>query len=510
MAVSRCIECTESDSSDSEPFAPIIFQIQTHDSIFSFFLSRSEAYGLVYKLMHDPAATFIDNACTTALWLDLLGPIAKRPALAGDTETDIAIVGGGFSGLWTAYYLIRADPTLRIMVIEKDFCGFGASGRNGGWAEGGLAAGPGTYAKWSSMDAAMRLVHAMHETVDEIGRVAAVENIACGYAKGGWIRVARNGAQASRMRAEMAEPNAHGSLLTAEQAREYFNATDVLCGIYSSDCAAIDPARLVRGLADVVSAAGVQIVEGTAVSAIEQGSVKTTQGTVRADVIVRATEAYTRDLEGERRTLLPVYSLMVATEPLPDSMFDEIGLSDRPTFSDDRFMVIYGQRTEDNRLAFGGRGVPYLFGSKISPGAETHEESHALIRETLIELLPVLKDVEFTHRWGGVLGIGRDWVPGLRFDPATGIGVLGAYVGEGVAAANLAGRTMADLIRGDKTDRTTLPWVGHEARRWEPEPLRWLGVRASRRILASADDREFATGKESKLTYKLSQILKGA
>ncbi len=453
---------------------------------------------------------FLRTATTTALWLDQLGPIQKRPALDGDTQVDVAIVGGGFSGLWTAYYLTQLDPTLSIMVIEKTFCGYGASGRNGGWAEGGLAVPPEKYAQWSSMDAAMRLVRAMHDTVDEIGRVAEAENITCGYAKGGWIRLARNGPQERRQREEMAETGAQGKLLDAKAARQHLAATNVRSGIYSPDCAAIDPARLTRGLADAVEAAGVTIVEGTTVSRIASKQVITDGGTVRADVVVRATEAYTRDLEGERRALLPVYSLMVATEPLPDSLFEEIGLDGRPTFSDDRFMVIYGQRTEDNRLAFGGRGVPYLFGSAISAHAETHEGSHALIRQTLIDMLPILKDVTFTHRWGGVLGIPRDWVPGLRYDKTSGVGVLGGYVGEGVAAANLAGRTMAELIHGAETERTTLPWVGHKARRWEPEPLRWLGVRGSRRILAAADEREDTTDKEATIAYKISQLLKGA
>lgn len=453
---------------------------------------------------------FLRNATTTALWLDQLGPLEQRSPLDGDADVDVAIVGGGFSGLWTAYYLNRLDPALSIMIIERDFCGFGASGRNGGWAEGGLAVGPAKYAQWSSMDDAMRLVHAMHDTVDEIGRVTEAERISCGYAKGGWIRLARNGPQERRQRDEMSEDGAHGELIEPEAARRHLNATKVRSGIYSPDCAALDPARLTRGLADVVEAAGVTIVEGTGATSISPNRVKTTRGTVTADVVVRATEAYTRDLEGERRTLLPVYSLMVATEPLPDALFDDIGLAHRPTFSDDRFMVIYGQRTEDNRLAFGGRGVPYLFGSAISQGAETHDGSHALIRETLIDMLPVLKDVTFTHRWGGVLGIPRDWVPGLTFDKRTGVGVLGGYVGEGVAAANLAGRTMADLIHGADTDRTTLPWVGHRARRWEPEPFRFLGVRASRRILAEADDREDKTDSEAKVAYKISQLLKGA
>lgn len=456
------------------------------------------------------SAEFIRTATTTALWIDQLGPIERRPSLDGDTEVDVAIVGGGFSGLWTAYYLSRLDPTIRILVIEREYCGFGASGRNGGWAVGELASGPEKYAQWSSMDAATRLATAMHDAVDEIGRVATAENIDCGYAKGGWIRLARNGPQEQRQRDEMTEAGAHGTLLEPDEAREYLNATRVRSGIHFPHCAAIDPARLTRGLATTIESRGVSIVEGTEVTRIDPNVVHTSAGKVRADIIVQATEAYTRDLDGHERDLLPVYSLMVATEPLPDSMFDEIGLADRPTFSDDRFMVIYGQRTEDNRLAFGGRGVPYLFGSAISPLAETHEGSHALIRETLIDMLPTLADVTFTHRWGGVLGIPRDWVPGLRYDKRTGLGVLGGYVGEGVAAANLAGRTMAELIAGEDTDRTSLPWVGHRARRWEPEPLRWLGVRSSRRILAAADEREDRTDGEAKVALAISKLLKGA
>ena len=458
----------------------------------------------------DPAATaFIQSASTTALWLDRLAPFERRAALAGDTDVDVAIVGGGFSGLWTAYYLIRADPTLRVMVIEKDFCGFGASGRNGGWAVGELASGPEKYAQLSSVDAANRLDRAVQDAVDEIGRIADAEGIDCDYAKGGWIRLARNAPQADRQRQEMAD-GGHGELLDPDHARRYLNATNVRSGIYFPHCASIDPAKLTRGLADRVEAAGVTIVEDTAVRSISPNLVTTDHGRVRADIVVQATEAYTRDLDGERRALLPVYSLMVATEPLPDALFDDIGLAERPTFSDDRFMVIYGQRTADNRLAFGGRGVPYLWGSAIRAEAETHGPSHALLRETLIEMLPMIKDAEFTHRWGGVLGIPRDWVPGLRFDQATGVGVLGGYVGEGVAAANLAGRTMAELALGQATDRTSLPWVGHRSRTWEPEPFRWLGVRSSRRILAAADDREEATDREAKVAYSISKFLKGA
>lgn len=458
----------------------------------------------------------IAGATTNALWLDQLGVIPRRPALAGDTDVDVAIVGGGYSGLWTAYYLSKLDPTLRVLVIEKHFCGFGASGRNGGWAVGELAGSFAKYAQKSSPSEAMRQARAVFDSVDEIGRVVDREGIDCGYQKGGWIRLARNRPQARRQREEIEHERKTGfteeeiRLLEPDEARTYLNATRVECGIKFSAVAALNPAQLVRGLADVVERAGVTIVEGTEVAGIEGRLVVTDHGTVTADVVIQATEAYTRDLAGERRALLPVYSLMIATEPLPDSVFEDIGLADRPTFSDDRFMVIYGQRTSDNRIAFGGRGVPYLFGSKIDRKAELHADSHQLLVDTLREMLPALSDAQITHRWGGVLGIPRDWVPGLRFNAATGRGVLGGYIGEGVAAANLAGRTMAELILEDATDRTSLPWVGVHPRRWEPEPFRWLGVRSSRRILAEADNREDQTDREAALAFKISRFLRGA
>ncbi len=465
--------------------------------------------------MRDLAVPPLDDATTTALWLDQLAPIKRRPALGGDRDVDVAGVGGGFSGLWTAYYLSRLDPSLRIQIIEKHFCGYGASGRNGGWAVGELAGSFEKYAKRSSADEALRQARAVFGCVDEIGRVVRDENIDCGYAKGGWIRLARNTPQAQRQRDEIEHDRSLGftedeiRLLEPDEARIYLNGTGVTSGIFFEQCASIDPARLARALAEIVEKAGVSIAEDTAVTEIGDRQVMTDRGTVRAEVVVRATEAYTRDLAGERLALLPVYSLMVATEPLTDDMFEQIGLADRPTFSDDRYMVIYGQRTEDNRLAFGGRGVPYLWGSRISRKAELHKPSHELIRETLIDILPILTNTEFTHRWGGVLAIPRNWLPGLRFDRRAGIGVLGGYVGEGVAAANLAGQTMADLIVGENTERTSLPWVGVTARRWEPEPFRWLGVRGSRRLMVAADAREEKTDRAATTALRISHLLRG-
>lgn len=470
----------------------------------------------------------IFGATPRALWLDRLDPpIEPRPSwshlttagtIDADREWDVVIVGGGFSGLWTAYYLSRLDPSQSVLILEREYCGFGASGRNGGWCVGELAGSFERYAARSSSAEAMRLNRAMFDTVDEVGRVAEAEGIDCHFAKGGVIRVARNRAQAIRQQAEVAHHHSFGftpddiRLLTAEETRRHLNATQVHTGIFFAPAAALDPARLVRGLAEAAEQGGVSIAEQTAVSAIQPGRVALADGTgIRARSIIRATEGYTRDLHGARRDMVPIYSLMVATEPLDEAVFDEIGLTGRPTFCDDRYMVIYGQRTVDNRLAFGGRGAPYLFGSAIKSSAETLLSAHQLIADTLLELFPVLDGVRVTHRWGGVLGMPRNWLPGLHYTPdgrGGYTGTLGGYVGEGVAASNLAGRTMAELICNVDNERTHLPWVGVTWPKWEPEPLRWLGVRGSRRILLSADNREFATDREAKAAARLAHLLR--
>ncbi len=458
----------------------------------------------------------VEGAVTRALWLDRFDPpITPRPPLGADRQYDVAIVGGGFSGLWTAYYLIRTDPTLRIAVLERDFCGFGASGRNGGWAVGELAGGFNKYARLSSPAESLRLARAVFDAVDEIGTVTTAEGIECDYAKGGTVRVARNTPQARRQRDEVDEAHEQGftedelRLLTAAEAQQMLNASKVKSGVFFAATAAVDPAKLVRGLAQVVEDAGVRIFEQTPVTEIRKGEVVTTFGAVHADAVVRATEAYSRDLPGAKRDLLPVYSFMIATEPLAPDVIAEIGLEQRPTFADDRYMVIYGQRTADDRIAFGGRGIPYLYGSRISAANETRLATHTEIHRILTDLIPALSGAAITHRWGGVLAAPRNWTPGLTYDQSSGLGVLGGYVGEGVAPSNLAGRTMADLILGHETDRTSLAWVGAKNRRWEPEPLRFVGVRSSRWLLHLADRREDKTDRESRWAYHFARLLRG-
>lgn len=453
-----------------------------------------------------------------SLWHETCGDsLEPRQQLDSSTDADVAVVGAGFTGLWTAYYLKVADPTLRVVVLERDIAGFGASGRNGGWASAlfptsrdRLAAMPG-----GSRDLAAAMTRAMRDGVDEIGRVAAAEGIDAHFHKGGQLVLARTPTQLMRARHEVDAARTWGDsdddlrLLTAADAAEQAAACEVLGATFTPHCARIHPGRLVRGLARAVQRRGVTIYEQTPVSAIAPSSVTTRAGSVRADFVIRATEGYTHCLTGLRRELAPVYSLMVATQPLSAATWERVGLADRQTFSDHRHLIIYGQRTDDGRVAFGGRGAPYHFGSSTSPGHDREPRVFEKLRETLTEMFPALAGVEFTHEWGGALGVARDWMPSVGLDRQTGIGWAGGYVGDGVTTTNLAGRTLADLVLGRQTEVTALPWVNRRSRRWEAEPLRWLGINAGLRAMTLADHEERLTGRPSRITRAMAPLLGG-
>jgi len=451
-----------------------------------------------------------------SFWLDTVpDSLVPGEVLPGDLTVDVAIAGAGLTGLWTAYYLATAQPGLRVAVCEAQIAGFGASGRNGGWCSALFPASLGKLTRMAGRDAAIAMYRAMQATVDEVGRVAAAENIDCHWAKGGTVQLARSATQLERAKAEVAEMREYGFaeddlvLLTESEARARVAASSVLGGTYTPHCAAIHPARLVRGLARVVRERGVKLFERTPVTQIAPRTLRTTRGTVTADYVIRATEGYTPALPGLHRAVIPVYSLMIATEPLPDSTWEHIGLDGRPTFSDGRHLIIYGQRTADGRLAFGGRGAPYHLGSAVRPSFDRAPAVFAALRRTLGELFPSLGDVAVTHSWGGPLGIPRDWCASAGLDRDTGLGWAGGYVGDGLATTNLAGRTLADLILGTGSDLTRLPWVNHHSPDWEAEPLRWLGVNAGLHTMGWADRAEGRTGRASRAAQVMGRFLGG-
>jgi glycine/D-amino acid oxidase-like deaminating enzyme len=429
----------------------------------------------------------------------------------------VAVVGAGLTGLWTAYYLLREDPSLRVAVLEAETAGFGASGRNGGWCSALFPAGLAKLAALpgSSREQALTLHRAMRATVDEVLETADAENIDAQAHKGGTITLARSPAQLRRARAEVEAARAWGRgaddvrLLDAKQADARLRATRVLGATFTPDCAVLHPSRLVRGLARAVERRGGRIYEHTRVREIRPRQALTEHGVVGAGTVVRATEGYTVSLRGMRRDVAPVYSLVIATEPLSGPVWERIGLRERESFTDHRNLIVYGQRTADDRLVFGGRGAPYHFGSRIRPGYDRETRVFAMLRRTLVDMFPVLAAARFTHAWGGALGIPRDWVASVGLDRDTGIGWAGGYVGDGVATTNLAGRTMRDLVLERDTGLTRLPWVGHRSRRWEPEPLRWLGVNTGLRAMTFADTEERLTRRPSLVARAVAPLAGG-
>jgi len=417
-----------------------------------------------------------------------------RPALPGDRDADVCIVGAGFTGLWTAYYLKHLDPGLRIAVLEARFAGFGASGRNGGWLSGLPPGDRRLLAAKSGRASVIAWQRMLNDAVDEVIAVAAAEGIDADIVKGGNLEVARTPAQAERLREEVAEDRRWGvadvEILTAAQTAARVRVDSPVLGSFNPHCARVQPAKLVRGLADAVERRGVAIYEQTPVTEIAAGRAGTIHGVVRAPVILRATEGFTARIRGLRRRWLPMNSAMIATDPLPAEIWDTVGWRARETLGDLAHGFFYAQRTADDRIALGGRAVPYRYASRIDNDGAVGQDTIDYLTRVLHTVLPQTRAVPIAHGWCGVLAVPRDWTAGVSFDPGSGLGEAGGYVGHGVTATNLAGRTLADLVLKRTTPLTELPWVDHRSRAWEPEPLRWLGVRGLYTAYKLADRHE--------------------
>jgi glycine/D-amino acid oxidase-like deaminating enzyme len=449
-----------------------------------------------------------------SLWLDgIEGPLTPRPPLAGDRDYDVAIVGAGFTGLWTAYYLKTLAPHMRIGVIEREIAGFGPSGRNGGWAVGGLVGSPSTFGLTGGGEALARALGATYTAIDEIGAVAAREQIDCAFAKTGALTVATSAPQWQRLQAADAGGTAashgapEGTLLSAAEAQALAAVAHVQGGRFTEHAARIDPARLVRGLAVACERHGVTIHERTAALAIRRGRVDCDLGSVRAEVVINATESYATQLPGGRLRYLPLYSLMIATEPLDDALWRELRWHDGLLIDDAHYLFFYAQRTADGRIAIGGRGAPYRLRSPIDERNERDEGVRARLHATLARAFPPAAGAAITHHWGGPLAAPRDWSMSVRFDRASGLGVAGGYTGHGVVASQISGATLADLILERDSELVTLPWVGRASRRWEPEPLRYLASKAIVTTLGAADRSEDSSGRPARRVALLRPFL---
>ncbi|MHB1568573.1 MAG: NAD(P)/FAD-dependent oxidoreductase [Solirubrobacteraceae bacterium] len=434
-----------------------------------------------------------------SLWLDTLSePIVPRAQLREDVSADVVIAGAGFIGLWTAYCLARAEPALRIVVLEAEIAGFGAAGRNAGFVSAGIAGQADAYLPRGGWEGVQRAERAMVQGIDFIGDVVAREEIDCGWIKGGSLRIATSPAQLERVRAGIEGRRRRGlgesdvQLLSAAEIASRVRIAGVRGGAYTPHCARVHPGRLVRGLAQACERHGVQIFERSRATSIDPGTVRCQNGdggsaAVRAPTVVQATEAFTVNLPGQHRSYLPVFSHMLATEPLDEATWAQIGWENCETVADQRHLFTYCQRTADGRIAIGGRGAWYRLGSAIRAGDERLPAVHGELERTLRAWFPAAAGAAVTHRWGGAFAVPRDWSMSIAFDRGTGIGRAGGLAGHGLVASSICGRTLADLILERDTELTSLPWVGHGAGSWELEPARVVAQRLITKVLASAD-----------------------
>jgi glycine/D-amino acid oxidase-like deaminating enzyme len=455
----------------------------------------------------------MDNYRGLSLWHDTAGEeFIARPSLGGDITVDVAIVGAGFTGLWSAYHLLKLDPALKIAIVESQIAGFGASGRNGGWASALYPVSNARLSVESGSSAPGAVRNALLESIDGIEQFCLEHNVDAQFVRGGRITVARTKVQLRRLTTDVKDDRLHGEeieMLSKADVLSKIDMAGAIGGAFDRTCARIHPTRLVRGLARVVESAGAVIYEQTRAKSISPHLVITERGRVHAKFVIRATEGFTPAINRGRakRELAPVYSLMVATEPLPSWIWDRIGLRSYETFSEARHLIVYGQRTADDRLAVGGRGAPYFFGSKIAPSQDRDPRVHEGLRKLIRAWFPEVKNHVFTHAWGGPLGISRDWHPHVSLDRKTGLANAGGYVGDGVTTSYLAGNTLSHLILEQPNELTTLPFVDHESRLWEREPVRWLAINAGLFAMSFADREESLTHHPSYIAKAMAPLL---
>lgn len=438
---------------------------------------------------------------SVSFWMDQIGATAPtRPGVDADVDADVCIVGAGLTGLWTAYWLRQHLPTADIVVIDSRWVGYGASGRNGGWLSGKmvglrrrLASEP------TGRSGVLSLQRACIDAIDEVLGIVDDHQLDVDAARGGYLQIARTPAELERLRQAVADDHAWGlthsdvTLLDAAEIRHWIRIPGIRGALYSPHAAMLNPAKLVTGVARIVEHAGVRIYEDVPALALAGGEVTTPRGKVRAPTILCATEGYTPRLPGRRRCLLPMNSSMLVTEPLSQSAWSSIGWDDRAGLSGAQHTYFYAQRTADGRIALGGRGLPYRYGSRVDADGRLDRFTVRQLQSTLTGLFPDA-GLRLAHAWCGVLGVPRDWCPSVRYDPNTGIGQAGGYVGQGVTASYVAAQTLADLVLGRDSRYTRLPWTNRTSRGWEAEPARWLGAYTMYGLYRAADLLEARTG----------------
>jgi glycine/D-amino acid oxidase-like deaminating enzyme len=426
------------------------------------------------------------------LWHATYGPYEPNPAIAEDVQADVAIVGGGFTGMATAYYLLKAEPAMKVVVLESEVVGYGASGRNGSFAMTVVGLGLDLLVKLKGRERALEGHRYMERAVDTVGTLVADEKLDCDYTRPGFLRMATSPAYVKKVQRGIELAHSLGitgiEWLDRDRAREQVRSDLYLGAWWEPRLALVNPLKLVREMKRVVEGLGAGVYEHSPVTGIERGArfrLSTPAGTVTVGKLVLATNAYSHLIPQIRRRQVPAWTYVVATEPLSDEHFAAIGWQNRQGVEDARNLIHYYRITPDHRLLMGGGPVGLSYGDDMerdsNVAAWTHLERH------IGQVFPSLEGVPIAYRWGGPFSVTADLTPSLGYvGDKRAVYSLGC-VGHGVSMTHLNGQTIRDLILERHTDLTDVFLVNRRVIPWPGEPAR-LALSALLRAYLQLED----------------------
>jgi len=432
---------------------------------------------------------------TRSYWMET-APYEPGPPLDGDRRVDVAIVGGGYCGLWAAYHLKQAQPSLDVAVLESDVVGYGASGRNGGFVMSLVSRSLAALRAEYGVEEGRAAHEAVVQAIDAIGRFCSEHGVDCEYEKNGLLTVSTAAWQDESIREDVRAAQEMGiedvRFVDGEELRGMVHSPTYRCAFEERSCAIVNPAKLAWAIAHVAREQGVTIYERTEVKAVRQTAtgveVRTPRGVLRADKAVLATNAYSVHFPEIARWVIPIYTYIVLTEPLTPSQWEAIGWAGRHGIEDRMGGFHYYRPTMDGRIAWGGETYPYR--SAVNPRFDHDKRVFADLRASLVKTFPPLAGIRFTHEWGGPVGITARFVPTFGTVQGGRIHYGVGYCGHGVAPTYVGGEILRDLALDRDTDRTNLCFVRRQPIAYPPQPLRSLLVNSALRLMKEQDQKE--------------------
>jgi glycine/D-amino acid oxidase-like deaminating enzyme len=439
------------------------------------------------------------DASPVSFWLDDPSAPPSGPPLVGRTTADLTVVGGGYTGLWTALEAKSADPSLEVVLLEADRCGWAASGRNGGFCAASLTHGlsNGIERFPDEIDTLERLGH---RNLDGIESAIERWSIECGFERTGELSVATEPHQVEALREAAEEGARHGQQLTYLDRNEMqaeVHSPTYLAGLWDpTGCALINPAQLAWGLRRACEAAGVRVFEHSPVDRLDDGgddrsgalTLRTGHGTVRTRQVALGTNAYPSLLRRLRRYVVPVYDFVLMTEPLTPAQRAAIGWSRRQGLGGSGNQFLYYRLSADDRILFGGYDAVYHFGNGIGPALEQRQATFDTLSRLFVETFPQLEEVRFTHAWAGAIDTCSRFCAFFDRSRDGRVASAAGYTGLGVGASRFAAQVMLDLLSGAETELTRLQFVQKKPIPFPPEPLRSVGIGLTRWSMARADE----------------------